>query len=325
MFFTPHPYTFAPNLKVAQLNFKLRQLIDSCCSPCPAGVSDVAKLHFARTIFAATFAHHLKDKLLKTLTKAFATIMLAAVSLAFVSCSTNRNAVYFNTLSDTSFSASGLENQPLIQKNDLISIYVSSLNPEATTVFNTPNIPTLNASTSMGTQTQISGYLVNPDGTIQFPVLGSITAAGLTKKQLSDTIARKLVTKKLLVDPIVNIRFLNFKVTVMGEVARPTVISVANEKISILEAIGLAGDLTIYARRDNVLLIREEGGKKIIRRLNLNSSDIFTSPYYYLKTNDVIYAEPNNAKMTAASNARMVWPIVLSGLSFIAIILTRVF
>lgn len=121
-----------------------------------------------------------------------------------------------------------------------------------------------------------------------------------------------------------NIRFLNFKVTVLGEVGRPTVISVANEKISILEAIGIAGDLTIYAKRDNVLLIREENGNKVVKRLNLNQTDIFTSPYYYLQTNDIVYAEPNNARLTASSNVRQILPLILSGLSFVAIILTRV-
>ena len=128
-----------------------------------------------------------------------------------------------------------------------------------------------------------------------------------------------------MVDPIVNVRFLNFRVTVLGEVAKPTVVSVANERISILEAIGLAGDLTIYAKRDNILLIREENNERIVKRVNLNNSDIFNSPYYYLKTNDIVYAEPNKAKISSSSTIRQVLPIVLSSLSLVAIVLTRVF
>jgi polysaccharide export outer membrane protein len=125
-----------------------------------------------------------------------------------------------------------------------------------------------------------------------------------------------------LVDPIVNISFLNYRVTVLGEVGRPTVISVANEKISLLEALGLAGDLTIYARRDNVLLIREENNKKIIRRINLNTDEIFKSPYYYLKTNDVVYVEPNKSKVANTGRAQVLLPVLFSALSLVTIIVS---
>jgi polysaccharide biosynthesis/export protein len=131
---------------------------------------------------------------------------------------------------------------------------------------------------------------------------------------------------KLELEPIVTVRNLNFKVTVLGEVARPTVINVPNAKISLLEALGLAGDLTIYGRRDNVLIIREEKGKKVTIRINLNSTELFNSPYYYLKASDVIYVEPNNAKMASASKAKEWLPLLFSGLSLTIItldILTR--
>jgi len=164
--------------------------------------------------------------------------------------------------------------------------------------------------------------IVSAEGTIKFPVLGTIQAAGLTKIQLEQSIANSLTEKKLLTDPIVNVRFLNFRVTVLGEVARPTTINVGNEKISILEALGLAGDLTIYGKRDNVLLIREDGPNKIIHRIDLNSEKILNSPYYYLKTNDVVYVEPNKTKVASTSRTQQLLPIILSGLSFIAIIVT---
>lgn len=237
--------------------------------------------------------------------------------LSLSSCVSSKNAVYFNNLNDTVFNnVVTADIEPVIQNNDLLSISVSSLNPEATLIFNTPNVPNITTGTATSSISQTTGYLVNKDGNIQFPVLGSIKAAGLSKRQLTDNIANLLLQNKLLLDPIVNIRFLNFKVTVLGEVARPNVITVPNEKITLLEALGLAGDLTIYAKRDNVLLIREESGQKIIKRINLNSNDLFTSPYYYLKTNDIIYAEPNNTRVASASNTRQLLPILLSGLSF---------
>ncbi len=132
-----------------------------------------------------------------------------------------------------------------------------------------------------------------------------------------------LEDKKLLIDPIVVINFLNFRVTVLGEVGHPMVVSVPNEKISLLEAIGMSGDLTPFARRDNVLLIREEKGKRLLKRINLNSGDIFNSPYYYLKSNDIVYAEPNKARVFNTSGFRETLPLVFSFLTVITLILYR--
>src|SRR5690606_12091797 len=124
------------------------------------------------------------------------------------------------------------------------------------------------------------GYLVGSDGTIQMPYLGKIKAAGLTQDQLKDNITNMILAKKILIEPLVEIRYLNFEITVLGEVARPTVITVNSDKISLLKALGLAGDLTIYGKRENVLLVREEGGAKKTRHIDLNSPDFFNSPYY---------------------------------------------
>jgi polysaccharide export outer membrane protein len=259
-------------------------------------------------------------------TKVWSIILLAVIAMfSATSCINTKKAIYFDNIQDTLLQPQRADVESIIQSKDLLSISVSSLNPEATVIFNTPNLPAVSASTSLGANTQLMGYLVNQEGSIQFPVLGNIPAAGLTKKQLTDDITKRLLDKKLLVDPIVNVRFLNFKVTVLGEVARPTVVNVPNEKISILEALGMAGDLTIYAKRDNVLLIREENGKKLVKRIDLNSASILTSPYYYLKTNDIIYAEPNNTKIASASSTKQALPLILSGLSFVSIVLTRIF
>jgi polysaccharide export outer membrane protein len=132
------------------------------------------------------------------------------------------------------------------------------------------------------------------------------------------------VDQKLLTDPIVSVRFLNFRVTVLGEVNDPAVIPVPNEKISLLEAIGLAGDLTIYARRDNVMVIREdENGNKEIKRIDLNSTELLSSPYYYLRSNDIVYVEPNKARVASSGRGQIWVPAVLSGLSLVAIVVDR--
>jgi len=241
--------------------------------------------------------------------------------LSTTACVNTRTATYFNDVNDATISSNTPVPESVIQKNDLLSISVSSLSPEASALFNSPNTSGVIGGTN---PTPASGYLVSADGTIQFPILGSITAAGLTKEQLKQSLVNKLLDKQLLKDPIVSIRFLNFRVTVLGEVKNPTVVSVANEKISLLEAIGLAGDLTLYAKRDNVLVIREENGNKVLKRLNLNSNELLSSPYYYLKSNDVVYVEPNKARVATSGRGQLWIPIVLSGLSLVVIAVDRI-
>lgn len=230
------------------------------------------------------------------------------------SCVNTRSAIYLDNVGDTQMAITADNLEPLIQRNDLLSITVSSPNPTATQIFNTPNTTI---------EDQLSGYLVSQEGFIDFPMLGKIKAAGLTKKQLKESLTQSIVQSKLLTDPVVVVRYLNYKVTVLGEVAKPTVIKVPDERISLLEALGMAGDMTIYAKRNNVMVIREESGKRIVKRLNLNSRELFTSPYYYLKSNDIVYVEPNKSKISAASNARTWLPVLLSALSVTAIVIDR--
>ena len=253
-------------------------------------------------------------------------ILLSVILVSFfASCVNTKNIAYFNDVPDSTLIASKAGLEPIIQKKDILSIAVSSLSKEATVLFNMPNLPaTLNSPTS-NNMPQTAGYLVSQDGTIKFPILGDIPAAGHSQKQLENNITQLLIDKKLLFDPIVTARFLNFRVTVLGEVARPGVVYVPSEQISILEAIGEAGDLTIYGKRDNIILIRQEGGNKLVKRLNLNSSKILQSPYYFLKSNDVIYVEPGKSKVASTSIAQQRLPIILSGLSLIIILLVNVF
>jgi polysaccharide export outer membrane protein len=233
-----------------------------------------------------------------------------------------KGVTYFNDVAESASIASAAGLEPVVQPNDLLSINVSSLDPQATAVFNLPNLPTTANGQVASNITQASGYLVNQEGVIRFPMLGEIRAQGKTKKQLEEEISQKLSDKKLLFEPIVNIRYLNFRVTVLGEVARPGVIPVPSEQISILEAIGAAGDLTVYGRRENVILIRQEGEHKNVQRLNLNSSEVLKSPYFFLKSNDVVYVEPGKAAAAAGSRSQQLLPSILSGVSIAVVIIT---
>jgi polysaccharide export outer membrane protein len=251
------------------------------------------------------------------------TLPSVALLMLLTSCTNTRKAVYFVDQGNASLQSVNTVPPVIIQPNDMLSISVNSIDREATTLFNSFNNTGASYSSSAGNNTQINGYQVDPQGNVKVPFLGLVKAAGLTENSLADLITKQLVDKKLLIDPVINVRFLNFKVTVLGEVARPTVVLVPNGKISLLEALGVAGDLTIFARRDNVLLIREEKGEKITQRIDLNSSQLFTSPYYYLKSNDVIYVEPNKARISASSRGMQLAPAVLAGLSFVAILVDR--
>ncbi len=197
------------------------------------------------------------------------------------------------------------------RKNDILDIQISSLNKAASEDFNQDQEGKENV-----------GYLVGPDGDIHMPILGNIHAAGLTKTQLKEKITKSILEKALLLDPIVDIRYMNFEVTVLGEVAKPAVIQIPSEQVSIPKALGLAGDLTIYGRRENVMLIREEKGVRKTTRINLNSVETLNSPFYYLKPNDIIYVEPNKSKIASTDRALILLPLILSTLSIVLIVIT---
>lgn len=248
---------------------------------------------------------------MKIMKRGFLGFFCIAVALPVVlfSCTTQKKVIYFDSLSEGAIQASSNIPENYIQKNDLLSISITSPNPDATVVFNSPSLQ--------------SGILVDPDGNIQIPLMGSIKAAGITKNQLKESIAKTLKDRKLLVDPIVVVRFLNFRVTVLGEVKSPQVVQVPTEKISLLEAIGAAGDLTFDANRENVLVIRDEGGQRMANRINLTTNEIFNSPYYYLKANDIVYVEPDKTKVRAVTAKDPKWvPYALTGLTVILSVAT---
>jgi polysaccharide export outer membrane protein len=260
--------------------------------------------------------------LFKQIAPAF--LFLITAQFLFSSCASSRKTVYFNDQQDAVIKSNNIPVKNVIQPNDLLSIAVTSLNPEATEIFNKPNNSFVSSSGVNGANLQSPGYLVNDEGNIQFPVIGEMKITGLTTNELRLKLTRELITRKLLVDPIVIVRQLNFKVSILGEVSRPTVVNIPSEKISLLEALGLAGDITIYGKKENVMVIREEDGVKKIKRLNLNSSEIFGSEYYYLKSNDIVYVEANKAKVAGSTRTSQLLPIILSALSFGAIIIDRI-
>lgn len=243
-------------------------------------------------------------------------ILFLATMVFVASCSNTKKVLYFNTPYDTSLLSYTLPVDPVVQKNDLLNIQVTSLSTEATAVFNLANSPGGGGSGGTGSA---SGYLVHTDGYIQMPLLGRVKAAGLTLNQLRADITNLLLQKKILIDPIVSVRFVNLRIFVLGEVSRPGPIPFTTEQMSVIEAVGLAGDLPMTANKHNLLLIREENGRKIFRHLDLTSRDIFSSPYFYLKSNDIIYVEPTQAKVKSSTEPRIPgWvTFAMSTLSFV--------
>ncbi|OIN58805.1 polysaccharide biosynthesis/export family protein [Arsenicibacter rosenii] len=249
---------------------------------------------------------------------------LACLCLCLTGCISSKELVLFQkTTADTLTVASRYT--PTIQTGDVLSIQVSSLNPEATSFFNPyaviNQVSQTQASTPNASLPYIPGYLVDNAGNIEMPLMGKIKVAGSTTSQVADLIRGKVTT--YLKEPTVNVRNTSFQVSVLGEVTRPSMYSIPNEQITLPQAIGLAGDLTVYGRRDNVLVIREENGQKIFARIDLRQRDLFKSPFYYLHPGDIVYVEPGNARVASADNAYRILPIILSALSIVAIIVTR--
>lgn len=186
----------------------------------------------------------------------------------------------------------------IIQPKDMLSIIVSTKDPELAAIFNLSvqanraGVPIFSSAYNQ----HLSGYVVDNNGDIDFPILGKIHAAGLSRWALQEKITRELTERDLLKDMVVTIEFMNFKVSVLGEVKNPGTYSIEGDKVTVLEAIAMAGDLTIYGLRDEVYVIREENGERQNFKLDLRSKDIFNSPAYYLRQNDIIYVQPNEVR-----------------------------
>lgn len=213
-------------------------------------------------------------------------------------CSVPKDVAYFqgvDQLSPIQVEAMAQEYNTKIVPDDLLNISVGSSDPSVVTPFNLPVYSyAQQGEDPIAPAGGLYTYSVDKEGNINFPVLGKIHVAGMSKQELSKDLKEKI--SKYVKDPLVTVQIMNFKVMVLGEVTRPGGLSVNGDRISILDAIGYSGDLTINANRKNILVVRENQGKKEFGRMDITDPAIFTSPYYYLKQNDVVYVEPNMAK-----------------------------
>ncbi|WP_353132606.1 polysaccharide biosynthesis/export family protein [Pseudopedobacter sp.] len=235
--------------------------------------------------------------------------------LFITACSPRRNLVYFSDLNKKSVDTGSVVNnvEPKIQPNDVLSITINTPSSESNNLF------TLNSSyMNKNGMVEREGYRVSKDGYVRLPVIGDIDVKGQTLEQAQQTIARRL--NNYVKDPLVNIQFLNFRVTVIGEVNHPSTFTINNEKVNLLEALGMAGDMTVYGKRENVLIIRESEGKRIITRVNLNEKNVLNSPYFYLKQNDIVYVEPDKEKAIEYSPNNRLMPLVVATISAIAVL-----
>lgn len=224
----------------------------------------------------------------------FSVFLLFILVLLISSCASKKEVVYFQNAGSFETLVNKNDFSPKFKVDDLVSIYISTLDNEASVPFNL-----FRGASEGGIRPEQVDYLIDQDGDIDFPIIGKIKIAGLSPEELRVYLRAKL--SDYLKDPIINIRLRNFTVTILGEVARPGTYPVNGERITILEALGLASDLTIKGMRDNVLVIRDFDGTKVYTRIDLTKKEAMSSPVYYLTQNDVVYVEPNQSAVTASS------------------------
>lgn len=264
----------------------------------------------------------------------FSIVFIFGFTNTLISCIDYKKIVYFRDVSDsTSLTTVGLPvfKNPTIKQDDLIFISIQTIDPNVSGILNSGNLssPNLsnNASLNLPNSPNASGgYLVDSNGEVDLPIIGKVKLKGHTTSEAKNLIHQRAAL--FFKDPIVNVRFTNFRITVLGEVAKPSTYLVSNEKVSIIDAIGMAGDLTIFGKRENILLIREGGDSlqtKHLIRLNLNSKAIFSSPYFYLEPNDIIYVQPNKSKASSTDVLMTKYiAIATSILSLLIILFTRI-
>jgi polysaccharide export outer membrane protein len=226
---------------------------------------------------------------------------IVPVLLLFIflySCGTKEDVVYFNGIGPKDNMVGIDSYMPTYHIDDELLIIVNGVDPEAVKPFNLTAVAVSQSRLDGYGRERIQTYIIDPEGNVDFPVIGKVKLAGLNREQAKRLFEKKL--KDYLKDPIVNINTINYKITVLGEVARPGTYTATNERITLIEALGMAGDLTIHGERENVLVIRDYDGKKTYTRVNLKSKDLFNSPVYYLTQNDVVYVEPNKAQARAS-------------------------
>lgn len=254
----------------------------------------------------------------------FLKIFSCILVMQLTSCKTREKLVYFQS-SEKDSTVQGQSNYtPVFKADDFLSIVVTGEDPDAVLPFNLPSVgisPSVNQGYTVGNPSQL-GYLIDANGNVTLPFLGAIKLAGLNRMEATELIQNKL--KDFLKNPVVLIQIQNYKITVLGDVRNPGTFKIPNERITILEAIGLAGDMRMTGTRNNVLVIRDENGKKTEYRLDLTSKDLFNSPVYYLAQNDVVYIEPNSTARSESTLWRTAGPIFISLTSLVVTTITLI-
>lgn len=239
-------------------------------------------------------------------------IFISIISLFLSSCVTKKEVVYFQNTKDFETIVDTDTFSAKLKVGDIISVFVSTFVPEAARPYNL---------VVEGGQGQMIDYLIDVEGNIDFPVLGKVKLVGLTVEEAKNLFKKKFEEGNLLKDPVIIIRILNFRVTIAGAVNSPGVFQVTGERISILEALGMAGDLSIQGRRDNILVVRDFNGVKTYSRIDLTNKEVFNSPVYYLTQNDYVYVEPNNSSISNASGDSRITNLIGITSSLIGIVL----
>ena len=252
------------------------------------------------------------------------------LSIILLSCSTPKNISYMKDVPD-GVAFEDVEQVIRVQTGDKISIVAKSKDPQLSELFNLP-VTSYRVGSTIGSSynQQISCHSVANDGCIDFPVLGKVKVAGMTREQIAETIKQKLISENLVKDPVITVEFENLHFSVMGEVHNPGQYSIDRDKITLLDALSKAGDLTIYGRRDNVLVMRQQNGKRYTYRVDLTDAySVMNSPVAYLQQNDVVYVDPNNVrKRQSTVNGNNVlstsfWVSVASLLTSIAVLIVK--
>ena len=257
-------------------------------------------------------------------------VVLSMLTVFLYSCGSPKNVAYIQNSEETDYSTSEFLYDAKIMPKDILTITVNTVNPEASAPFNLVVSTELSSksATVNGSSRALQTYLVDNKGCIEFPVIGTIEVGGLTKSACEQLILSKIRRYMNTEEkPIVTVRMSNYKISVLGEVNKPGMFTVGNEKINIFEALAQAGDLTIYGVRDRVKLIRENRkGRKEVYTLNLNDANIMNSPYYYLQQNDVVYVEPNKVKAKNASigSSTTIWISVTGAMVSLASLIVNI-
>ena len=247
-------------------------------------------------------------------------------SLIWLGCLQTKEVYYLNGSGNQEINVLKEFQDPKIKVGDQLSIFISSTNLESVVLFNLPNFSstqqTNNVNAGGNNTNPLLGFIVDAKGEVTIPKLGSIKIDGLTFSEAKSLLETKL--REYVKDPIVQLRYLNFRISILGEVQSPGTFNVTYQDITIFQALGLAGDLTMYGKRNSVIVMRKEGDKCQLARIDLTSSDLLKSPYFHLQSGDVVYVEPNTTKLKVSSTFYQTWPAITSGTTLLVLLLTLI-